>query len=154
MSWNFLKLRRENTIDGKVLMSNSNRRLSDDEAKAIVRRRFHELDAGNIGILDELFTRDYKLNFPEQTPLDLEEARQLYKQMYSAFSGLRHKILDQVAEGDKVVTRWVATGRHVGEFIGVEPNNQMASFSGINIYTFEGDKLAESDVVWDLRSLG
>jgi predicted ester cyclase len=126
---------------------------SADEAKAIVQRRFVELDRGNFGILDELFSSDYKLNFPGQKPLDLQATKDFYQQMYSAFSDLRHEIHDQVAEGDKVVTRWTATGRHTGEFLGIKPTNQVASFRGINIYTFHGDKLAESHVAWDLGGL-
>lgn len=52
-----------------------------------------------------------------------------------------------------MVTRWTATGRHTGEFLGIEPSDRMASFEGINIYTFEDDKLVESHVVWDLSQL-
>jgi predicted ester cyclase len=103
--------------------------------------------------LEELFSPDYKLNFPGQEPFDLQETRQFYQRMYTAFSDLRHEIHDQIAEGDKVVTRWTATGRHTGEFLGIEPTNRVVSFEGINIYTFEGDKLVESHVTWDLRRL-
>lgn len=124
-----------------------------DEAKAIVRRRFEELDRGNLGILDELFSRDYTLNFPDREPLDLDQTRDFYRQMYSAFRGLRHEVVEQVSEGDKVVTRWRATGRHIGEFMGIPPTNEDVSFSGINIYTFSHDKLAESQVSWDLLGL-
>jgi predicted ester cyclase len=124
-----------------------------DEAKAIVRRRFDELDRGNAGILDELFSPDYTLNFPGQEPLSLDQTRDFYRQMYSAFLDLRHEVVEQVSEGDKVVTRWRATGTHVGEFMGIAPTNQEVSFAGINIYTFDGDKLSESQVAWDLLGL-
>ncbi|PJJ06561.1 steroid delta-isomerase-like uncharacterized protein [Streptomyces sp. 2333.5] len=128
-------------------------RLSTDYAKGIVRRRFAELDAGNFGVLDELFSPNYKLNFPGREAFSLEETRQFYQRMYAAFADLRHEIQDQIAEGDKVVTRWTATGRHTGEFLGNEPSDRTVSFEGINIYTFESDKLVESHVVWDLRQL-
>ncbi|MBM4795995.1 ester cyclase [Streptomyces sioyaensis] len=128
-------------------------RLSNDSAKEIVRRRFAELDAGNIGVLDELFSPDYKLNFPGRKAFSLEETRQFYQRMYAAFANLRHEIHDQIAEGDKVVTRWTATGKHTGEFLGIEPSDRMVSFEGINIYTFEDDKLVASHVVWDLSQL-
>jgi predicted ester cyclase len=129
--------------------------LGADKAKAIVRRRFVELDLRNFGILDELFSSDYKLNFPRRRPLDLQATKKFYQQMYSAFSDpdLRHEIHDQVAEGNKVVTRWTATGRHTGEFLGIKPTNEVVSFTGINIYTFRGHMLAESHVVWELLGL-
>jgi predicted ester cyclase len=128
--------------------------LNADEAKAIVRRRFDELDQGNIGILDELFSPDYKLNFPGREQLDLEGTKRFYEDMYRAFSDLRHEIAEQIAEQNKVVTRWTATGTHVGEFLGIQPTNERVSFQGINIYTFEGDKLIDSQVAWDMGPVG
>jgi predicted ester cyclase len=134
-------------------MFEEGRQLNADEAKAIVRRRFDELDQGNLGIIDELFSPDYKLNFPGREPLDLQKTKQFYEEMYQAFSDLRHEIAEQIAEGNKVVTRWTATGTHVGEFLGVQPTNEPVSFQGINIYTFEGNKLIDSHVAWDLGPL-
>jgi predicted ester cyclase len=134
-------------------MFEEGRQLSADEAKTIVRRRFEELDQGNLGIIDELFSPDYKLNFPGREPLDLQKTKQFYEEMYQAFSDLRHEIAEQIAEGNKVVTRWTATGTHVSEFLGVQPTNERVSFQGINIYTFEGDKLIDSQVAWDLGPL-
>ena len=128
--------------------------LSADEAKAVVRRRFDELDQGNFGILDDLFSPNYKLNFPGLEPFDLDRTRQFYRDMYRAFSGLRHEIAEQVSEGNKVVTRWTATGTHVREFMGIQPTNELVSFQGINIYMFDGDKLIDSQVAWDLGTLG
>ncbi|MER6784201.1 ester cyclase [Streptomyces sp. NPDC000658] len=128
-------------------------RLSTENAKEIVRRRFAELDAGNMGVLDELFSPDYTLNFPGREAFSLDETRQFYQRMYAAFADLRHEIHDQIAEGGKVVTRWTATGRHTGEFLGIAPSGRTVSFGGINIYTFEEDKLVESHVAWDLSRL-
>jgi steroid delta-isomerase-like uncharacterized protein len=127
--------------------------LSADEAEAMVRRRFAELDSGNAGILDELFSPDYTLNFPGSAPRNLEETKQFYQELYTAFPDLNHEIQDQIAEGDKVVTRWAATGTHRGEFMGIPPTGRSVSFEGINIYTLSGDKLVASHVNWDLLGL-
>jgi predicted ester cyclase len=134
-------------------MGSDKGQVSADDAKDIVRRRFDELDKGNAGIFDELFSPGYTLSFPGQEPLDLDATKRFYAEMYAAFSDLRHEIHEQVAEGDKVVTRWTATGRHTGEFMGFAPSGEVASFGGINIYTFARDKLVDSQVSWDLRGL-
>ena len=39
----------------------------------------------------------------------------------SAFSDLHIQIEDQIAEGDKVVTRWTGTGTHDGDLAGIAP---------------------------------
>jgi steroid delta-isomerase-like uncharacterized protein len=128
--------------------------MSPEDGKALVRRRFEELDRRNVSILDEMFTKDYVLNFPSaHRPLSLEQTKQLYEALYDAFPDLRHTIEDQIAEGDRVVTRWVARGTHRGELMGIEPTEREIEFGGINIYRLDGDKLTESHVTWDIRGL-
>ena len=64
-----------------------------------------------------------------------------------------------MAEGDKVVTRWTATGTHQGEFFGVAPTGKRIEMTGINIERFdEGGKLVEEwpeyNLLGALRQLG
>jgi steroid delta-isomerase-like uncharacterized protein len=125
-----------------------------EDAKGMVRRRFEELDAGNVGILDEMFTDDYVLDFPgDAPPLDLERTKRFYAMLYAAFPDLKHSIEDQIAEGDKVVTRWIARGTHRGELLGIAPTEKRVTLRGINIYRIAGDKLAQSHVSWDIHGL-
>lgn len=125
-----------------------------DEGKDLVRRRFAELDKGNLSILDEVFTEDYVLEFPgDAAPLDLAQTKEFYSALYSAFPDLTHSIEDQIAEGDKVVTRWIARGTHRGDFMGISPTEREVALRGINIYRIEADKLAQSHVSWDILGL-
>jgi predicted ester cyclase len=41
--------------------------------------------------------------------------------MHKALADLYFKIEDMIAEGDKVVTRWTASGKHQGELLGISP---------------------------------
>ena len=128
--------------------------MSPEEGKALVRRRFEELDRRNFSILDELFSDKYVLNFPSaERPLSLEQTKRLYEALYHAFPDLEHTIEDQIADGDKVVTRWIARGTHRGELMGIEPTERAIDFGGINIYRLDGDKLTESHVSWDIHGL-
>lgn len=125
-----------------------------DEMKALVRRRFESLDEGNFGILDEIFQPSYQLNVPGiPGPLSLDATKRLYQTMYQGFPDLKHNIVEQVAADDKVVTRWVATGTHSGNFMGVAPTGKRVEFAGINVYTIEHRLFAQSQVNWDLLSL-
>jgi predicted ester cyclase len=124
--------------------------LSTDDNKALVATRFEELDRGNLGVLDEMFAADYVLHLPGEDPLDLTRTKQFYSELYSAIPDLTHTIEDQIAEDDKVVTRWTARGTHRGELLGREATGSQIAFSGINIYRIADGKLAESYVNWDL----
>jgi steroid delta-isomerase-like uncharacterized protein len=122
-----------------------------DDNKALVAKRFKELDSGNLGVLDELFADDYRLHFPGAgEPLDLSRTKDFYSTLYSAFPDLTHTIEEQLAEGDKVVTRWTARGTHRGNLMGRPGTGTEIVFSGINIYRIADGKLAESHVNWDV----
>jgi steroid delta-isomerase-like uncharacterized protein len=128
--------------------------MQPEEMKALVRRRFEALDQGNFKVLDEIFQPSYQLNVPGIAgPLSLDATRRLYQMMYQGFPDLKHDIIEQVAAEDKVVTRWVATGTHKGSFMGVAPTGKSVQYAGINIYTINNRKFAESQVNWDLLSL-
>jgi predicted ester cyclase len=45
-------------------------------------------------------------------------------EFHKAFPDFRSVIEDQIAEGDKVVTRWRASGTHQGEFRGIAPTGK------------------------------
>jgi steroid delta-isomerase-like uncharacterized protein len=122
--------------------------------KAMVRRRFRELDKKNFSILDELFDRKYVLHCPGiPTSMTLGTTRQFYEQLYTAFPDLRHTIVEQISAGNKVVTRWTARGTHRGPWMGVQKTGKRISLAGINIYTIRRGKFVESRVNWDLLGL-
>lgn len=128
--------------------------MTNEENKGLVANRFAELDKHNFDVLDELFAREYTLHLPgAKAPLDLEQTKQLYRDLYSALPDLRHTIEDQIAEGDKVVTRWSARGTHQGELLGRGGSGNEIAFAGINIYRIADGKLIESHVSWDVLAI-
>jgi predicted ester cyclase len=50
---------------------------------------------------------------------------------------------DQVAEGDKVVTRWIAHGTQKGPFLGIPPTGKSGTMTGVEIDRFVDGKAAE-----------
>ena len=59
--------------------------------------------------------------------------------------------MDQVAEGDKVVSRWEASGTHKGEFIGDPGSGKRIEMSGIQIdRPDESGKVVEEWPEYDL----
>jgi predicted ester cyclase len=69
----------------------------------------------------------------------------------NAVPDLTYTVVDQVAEGEKVVTRYTATGTHQGEFFGVAPTGNRIEMSGIQIDRFdENGKMVEEWPEYDL----
>ena len=125
--------------------------MSGNDNVDLVRRRFEELDRGNFDVLDELFSPEYQLHpGDESKALSLDETKDLYRRLYHAFPDLKHTLEDQLADGNKVVTRWTAAGTHERDFLGVEATGESVAFSGINVYTVDDGQFVRSDVSWDL----
>jgi ketosteroid isomerase-like protein len=84
-----------------------------DDNKALVRRFYAALDAGNLEAMDELVAVGFVDHDPPPIP-GLPEGRAGLKQAFEIFwrsTPGTHEVLDQVAEGDLVVTRIRARGR-------------------------------------------
>jgi predicted ester cyclase len=51
----------------------------------------------------------------------------------AGLTGFRMTVLDQIVEGDKVVTRWSFTGVHTGTVFGIPASGREVTLSGISI---------------------
>lgn len=68
-----------------------------------------------------------------------------------AFPDCTVEILTQLAEGDKVATRWRFSATNTGSYRGKAPTGRKVSWTGIEIDVFEDGKIAESFVDWDMH---
>ncbi len=94
--------------------------MSTDQNKALARRLYDEVwNKGNLEAVDELLGFDFK-NHDAPNPFlpdggnDREGLKKLVTAYRTAFPDVRFMIEDQLADGDKVVTRWSATGTSTG----------------------------------------
>jgi steroid delta-isomerase-like uncharacterized protein len=135
--------------------------MSTEENKALARRVIEEMfNEGNLDVADELIASDYV----DHDPAMPEEVRgpegfKEYVGMYrSAFPDLHIQIEDQIAEGDKVVTRWTGTGTHEGELAGIAPTGNYVTLPGMEIVRISEGKLVEGwegyDSMTMMRQLG
>jgi len=69
--------------------------------------------------------------------------RQQFDGFRAAFPDFRATILDQVADGDKVVTRKVFTGTHLGSFQGIAPTGREVEIHVIDIVRVAGGRIVE-----------
>lgn len=117
-----------------------------EENKTIVRRVFEELFNGqNLDAADELYAADYIDNDPAapDTGTGPERVKQEVQMYLGGFPDLTFTVEDQIAEGDKVVTRWTGSGSFKGEFLGIPPNDKRATITGITIHRLTGGVIQE-----------
>jgi steroid delta-isomerase-like uncharacterized protein len=111
----------------------------------------------SLALLDELYA-DCVWYRPETGELKGEALKQFVASVYAAFPDIRFTIQDQVAEGDKLVTRWSCTATHQGEFMGLAPTGKQVATSGMTISRIVEGKFVEvrqeSDTLGLLQQLG
>jgi steroid delta-isomerase-like uncharacterized protein len=132
--------------------------VSIEDNKALVRRFYEEIDKGNIAAMDELVAEDYLDHSPPPFPVapGREGLKQAFELFWKATPG-HHQIEDQIAEGDKVVTRLTAYGKHEGDLPGIPRTGNEMKMTAVAIHRIADGKLAEKwsdkDVLGMLQQL-
>jgi steroid delta-isomerase-like uncharacterized protein len=120
-----------------------------EENKAIVRHLIEEvINKGNLALFDEVYG-DCVYCSPATGELKREALRQFVASLLAAFPDGQWKIEDQVAEGDKVATRWSFTGTHQGQLMGMAPTGKRVTCSGMVIDRIIDGKIVEEREEWD-----
>jgi predicted ester cyclase len=119
--------------------------MSIEQNKELVRRFYREIDAGNLDALDELVAEDYLDHSPPPFPgfaVGREGLKEAFRLFWDATPGT-HEIEDQIAEGDKVVTRLTARGTQTGDLPGIPATGNEMLMTATVIHRIENGRLAE-----------
>jgi predicted ester cyclase len=115
------------------------------QPKDVVRRFVEEYQsAANEAALDELMHPDVvDHSRPPGVAPGAEGVRQQFDGFRAAFPDFRATILDQVAEDDRVVTRKVFHGTHLGPFQGIAPTGREVEIHLIDIVRVTDGQIVE-----------
>ena len=90
--------------------------------------------------------------FPGQGP-GLEGLKDILGVMRSAFPDLNFAIKEQIAEGDKVASRFEWAGTHQNEFRGVPATGRQVRVGGIVIDRLEEGRIKDTRIIMDTLGL-
>jgi len=132
----------------------------EEQNKEIVHRFFEEVwKQGKLDVIDEIFSTDYvgymhgKLDI-----IGSDGLKQYVIKMRIIFPDLKPTIEAQIAEGDKVLTRWITTGTHKAELMGIPPTGIQVKWTGLSFYRIAGGKIVERwknmDILGLVQQLG
>ncbi len=121
------------------------------DAKQIVRRLIEEPWKGNWDVIDEYVAPGYVGHDPaEPEPIRGPAGVRANVEKYLAgFPGGAITVDDQIAEGDKVATRWTGRGTHMGEIAGISPTGKEVTVSGLTLSKLERGLVVEEWTTWD-----
>jgi serine phosphatase RsbU (regulator of sigma subunit)/predicted ester cyclase len=119
--------------------------MSVEENMALARRFMEARVEGDWDALDEMLAPDFVSHTPAPgQQLDRESYMRHAAEYVSAFSDVRFVIEEQVAAGDKVVSRISGRGTHVrSELLGTTPTGREIASIAIFIHRLSGGKISE-----------
>jgi len=113
------------------------------ENKALVRRYYDEVLTARNRSVRQLLDSSFVSHASGGSEVGAEAYAAAVDATFAAFPDLAVTVHDQVAEEDKVVTRWSATGTHNGDFAGVPASGRLITVTGIHIHRVRHGRLVE-----------
>jgi len=134
-----------------------------EENKAKVRRFVEEgFGEGKTEVVDEVLHSNFVCYDPNSETGEIRGADNVKSEIgyfQNAFPDFFWRVEDQVAEGDKVTTRYTFGGTHQGEFFGVPGTGKRIEITGIQIDRFDQsgqlvEEWPEYDLLGAMKQIG
>jgi steroid delta-isomerase-like uncharacterized protein len=130
--------------------------MPDDDLKLLARRFFEEVwNQGSPTAVEELTAADavaYVVGH-EGPVRGVESIRRTVAMYRTAFPDVRYTVEDQLAEGDKTLSRWTARATHRGELEGIPPTGKAFTITGMTVDQWRDGKIVQSWINWDMLGL-
>jgi predicted ester cyclase len=133
--------------------------VSAQENKTIARRLLEEpwtnVDVADDLVDDRYVGHDASLPEPLRGPQGFKDNVSMFR---AGYSDAQITVDDQIAEGDKVASRWTGRGTHDGELMGIAPTGKPVAVAGLTLSRVENGRVVEEWTNWDtlgmLQQLG
>lgn len=117
--------------------------MSTETNKAIVRRYTEKVWNEHRRELFEEFVAENVVHHGIPAGPGLEEMKAGYEVALNAIPDIQIALDDVIAEGDKVVTRWMMRGTHQGELMGIPATGKQLTQSGVSIFRLANARIVE-----------
>ena len=125
--------------------------MNSEQNKAVIRQFTDEiLNSHHLERTGDFFADDVveQVPFPGQGP-GIEGLKDVLRNFRAAFPDIHSTIEEQIAEGDKVLTRFEWTGTHRGSFLGVSPTGRPVKVWGMVIDRLKDGKVTHTRIIMD-----
>jgi predicted ester cyclase len=120
-----------------------------EEPLPVVRRYYDEVfGQRNLAALDELIAPDFTGYSPGYGPFTIEEMRRSIAREQADMPEDETIVEEQIAAGDRVVTRWRYRWKHTASVFGEAPSGDWIEMEGVHI-----DRVADGKIVdrWEIK---
>lgn len=110
--------------------------------KQVVRRWQEAYNSGDLDELDKVLAPNWASNaWPDGVPQTVEAAKEGGRGMLALFPDYHCRIDELVAEGDRVMMRWTASGTHNADVFGLAPTGRPLEWAGISLFAVKDGRI-------------
>lgn len=115
----------------------------------IARGWFDEvMNARDVDAIDRLYGDEYSYAGPDGSmPRGREMAKRIARYLIDAMPDRVTRVVDQLVDGDRVVTRWSSRGTPTQQLMGREPDGRPVTVHGITISRIANGRIVED---WEI----
>ncbi len=115
-----------------------------DTLERLARRWFQEVwNEGRTSTIDELMGADARMHGLGEDLVGPAAYKQFHAAYRGAFPDLHIEIEDVLADDDRVLIRWTATGTHTGDTLGPPATHRPARFGGMSLARVQNGQIVE-----------
>ena len=118
--------------------------MSKEKNIQLIKKLHHIWNTGDINLVSEVYSENIIVNWARGWGLPskgLKEVEQTILKTRSVFHNWNEEILDLVVDDDKVTSRYISTGVHKEEYLGVPASGKNIEFQEISIYLIRDNKV-------------
>ncbi len=130
--------------------------ITEEEAKAFIDLDLEIWNEGNLAVVDEGYDPDYVRHYVDvfEDFVGIDAFKKWITDVRTAFPDFHITIEGEIIiKADKIVSRWIAEGTHVGTFLGLPPTGKKVKFFGVNILHIVNGKVVEEWLYFNQASL-
>ena len=120
--------------------------MSKEKNIQLIKKLHHIWNTGDINLVSEVYSENIIVNWARGWGLPskgLKEVEHTILKTRSVFHNWNEEILDLVVDDDKVTSRYISTGVHKEEYLGVPASGKNIEFQEISIYLIRDNKVLE-----------
>jgi steroid delta-isomerase-like uncharacterized protein len=131
--------------------------------EAIIDRYYEEMfTEGDTDVAEQILTEDVKYHGPRSvtpgTLTSITQVKAFVKRYHGAFPDIEYDVESTFGDDDEYAVRWSSEGTQTEKLFGIEGEGEEFSGTGLNMFQFEDEKIAEVWSYWDtlgmVRELG
>jgi steroid delta-isomerase-like uncharacterized protein len=101
----------------------------------VLRQHYEVWNQAKLELVDEIYAEDFSSEFVGNVHrTGRDAAREFVIAHRRSFPDWTEKVVDIFAHGDRVVSRYVSTGTHLGEFEGIPPTGRRVVVNEVSVY--------------------